>query len=47
MLLGSPRTSCAFLRHQPDIDLDGIDFTRHELFAGLDQKALWQRDATG
>ena len=47
MLLGSPCTSYAFLRHEPDIDLDGIGFTRHDLFDGLDQTMLLQRDARG
>ena len=47
MLLGSPCTSYSFLRHEPDINLDGIDFTRHELFGWLDQKVLWQRDERG
>ena len=47
MLLGSPCTSYAFLRHEPDIDLDGIGFTRDDLFDGLDQTMLLQRDARG
>ena len=47
MLLGTPCTSYAFLRCEPDIDLDGIVFTRRELFSVFDQKVLWQRDARG
>jgi hypothetical protein len=47
VLLGSPRPSFAFVRREPNIDLDGIFFTRRELFAGFDQKVLWQRDARG
>ena len=47
MLLGSPCTSYAFLRYEPDIDLDGIGFTRDDLFDGLDQTMLLQRDARG
>ena len=47
ILLGSPCTSYAFLQHEPDIDLDGIGFTHHELFVGLDQTMLLQRDARG
>ena len=40
MLPGSAFTTFAFLRHEPGIDLDGTGFTRHEFFAGFDQKVL-------